>query len=141
MDQKILVDMEIAAREAADNAYCPYSNFRVGSAVLANDDEIYSGCNVENSAYGSVMCSECNTIGTAIAAGAKEMKAFLIYTPTETHVYPCGNCRQVMNEVAGDIPIYLVCKAKDVVQTSLGKLLPAAFGPRNLSLSATDGVA
>lgn len=132
MDKQILVDMEIAAREAAENAYCPHSNFFVGSAVLGDDGKIYSGCNMENAAYASTVCAECNAIGSAITAGVKAIKAVLIFTPTDIYTYPCGNCRQVINEVAGDIPIYSVCLAKEVVITSSHKLLPNAYGPHNL---------
>jgi cytidine deaminase len=132
MNKQILIDMEIAAREAAENAYCPHSNFQVGSAVLGDDGNIYSGCNVENSAYGATMCSECNSIGSAITAGVKEIKAVLIFTPTDIPTYPCGNCRQVINELSGDIPIYSVCLAKEVVEVQLSELLPQAYGPHNL---------
>jgi cytidine deaminase len=140
VDKQILIDMEMAAREAAENAHCPYSNFYVGSAVLGDDNKIYSGCNFENSAYGSTICSECNAIGSAITAGVKTIKAVLIFTPTDVHTYPCGNCRQVINEVAADIPIYSVCLAKEVVQTTLYQLLPNAYGPKNLYSTSTDSI-
>lgn len=132
IEKQILVEMEIKARDAAENAYCPHSSFYVGCAVLGDNGKIYAGCNMDNSAYASTICAEGNAIGNAITDGAREIKAILLFTPTETHTYPCGNCRQILNEVAEDIPVYSVCNAHDVAQTTLHELLPNAYGPHNL---------
>lgn len=133
-----LVEMEVKARDAAENAYCPHSNFYVGCAVLGDNDKVYGGCNMDNSAYPSTICAEANAIGNAITDGVKAIKAVLIFTPTEIHTYPCGNCRQILNEVSENIPVYSVCNASDVSKTTLHELLPNAYGPHNLYGSDTE---
>lgn len=136
--QQQLVEMEVAARDAAENAYCPHSNFYVGCAVLGDNGKVYPGCNMDNSAYASTICAEANAIGNAIVDGVKELKAVLLFTPTDIHTYPCGNCRQMLNEVSGDIPVYSICNNSEIKKTSLWELLPHAYGPHNL-YSTTDG--
>jgi cytidine deaminase len=138
--QKQLVEMEVRARDVAENAYCPYSRFYVGCSVLADNGKIYSGCNLENAAYGSTICAEANAISTAFADGAKEIKAIVIFTPTDIHTYPCGNCRQILNEVAANIPIYSICNASEIVCTDLATILPNNYGPRNLYSSSKEFV-
>ena len=129
----IVAKMELLAQQAAKNAYCPYSNFYVGAAVLGNDDHIYAGCNVENAAYGSTICAESNAISSAITAGVKTIKAVLVYTSTKQHTFPCGNCRQMLNEFATDIPVYLLCDQQPRYHTRLTKLLPDGFNLDNLA--------
>ena len=87
-----------AARLAADTAYAPYSNFPVGAAVLTADGTIVTGCNVENASYPLTNCAERVAIGTAVAAGAREIQAIAVYAPRMEAVTPCGACRQVINE-------------------------------------------
>lgn len=127
-----LVEMEVKARDAAENAYCPYSNFFVGCTVLGDNDQVYAGCNVENAAYPSTFCAEANAVGNAIADGVKAIKAVLIFTPTDVHTFPCGNCRQILNEFSNNIPVYSVCNSSTVEETLLCDLLPTAYGPHNL---------
>lgn len=138
--QKQLVEMEVKARDVAENAYCPHSNFYVGCSILGDNDNIYVGCNIDNAAYPSTMCAEANAIGSAIADGVKEIKAVLIFTPTDVHTYPCGNCRQMLNEVSANIPVYSICNAPEIKRTELWTLLPNAYGPHNL-YSASEGFA
>lgn len=89
------------ARKAASHSYSPYSQFRVGAAVTGADNEIFSGCNVENASYGLTQCAERNAINTAIAGGVRAgtLMTLLIYTPGDKVCAPCGACRQVMHEV------------------------------------------
>ena len=141
IDSQQLLDMELKARAAANNAHCPYSNFHVGSAVLADNGNIYAGCNVENAAYPSTFCAEANAVGNAVADGAKAIKAVLVFTPTELYTYPCGNCRQILNELSANIPVYLVCNAKETKQTTLGQLLPSVYGPDNLAETLPGSIA
>src|SRR2546421_10788865 len=93
--------MRAAAEEAMKNAYCRYSGFRVGAAVLV-DDKIFAGCNVENASYGLTMCAERNAIFQAVAAGKlskdQKLKAVAIVTRAEELTAPCGACRQVIYE-------------------------------------------
>lgn len=90
-----------AARRAAEQAYAPYSNFRVGAAILTAAGEIVTGCNVENSAYGSSICAEANAITTVISQGERGMAAIAVACIDAEAVdgaYPCGDCRQLINE-------------------------------------------
>lgn len=121
-----------AARRASERAYCPYSRFRVGAAVLTDDGTIVSGCNVENASYGLTICAERNAIFHAVALGHVRIVAVAIYTPTPIPSAPCGACRQVINEFGPDAAILSVCDGPDVLHRTLAELLPDAFGPRNL---------
>lgn len=89
-----------AAKLASERAYCPYSGFRVGAAVLTKDGEIYTGCNIENASYGLTICAERVALFSALAAGAKKITALAIYTDSPKPTSPCGACRQVIHELA-----------------------------------------
>lgn len=95
MDYNELLNL---AKEVSENAYAPYSNFKVGACVLSDDGRIYKGCNFENSSYGLSICAERNAIGSAVADGVKKIKAVAIYSPNQENCLPCGACRQVMAE-------------------------------------------
>ncbi len=125
--------LERAARTAAKASYSPYSKFPVGAAVLTESGRIHAGCNVENAAYPLGTCAERTAIGTAIAAGARRIRACVVFTPTATATLPCGGCRQVINEFGPDAIVIAVCAGKDRVETTLPALLANAFGPRNLA--------
>ncbi len=116
-----------AARAAARNAYCPYSDFAVGAAVLADDGAVYAGCNVENTSYGLTVCAERNAIAAAVTAGARSFEAVLIYTATGTPTPPCGACRQVLREFVEDMPVYGACEVEPVREWRLSELLPEPF--------------
>ena len=124
--------MTTLAKAASAKAYCPYSKFRVGAAVLADSGKIYTGCNVENASYGLTICAERNAIFHAACDGMERIEAVVIYTPTSTPSAPCGACRQVINEFGEDARIISVCDAKTILDMKLSELLPHAFGPRNL---------
>lgn len=89
-----------AAASAAHNAYCPYSRFRVGAAVLTEDGRIFAGCNVENASYGLTTCAERNAVAAAVAGGSRRVKAVAIVTGGRAPASPCGACRQVLSEFA-----------------------------------------
>lgn len=124
-----------AAQSASIRAYCPYSRFRVGAAILSAEGEISSGCNVENASYGLTVCAERNAIFQAVARGSSPLivRAVLVYTPTSTPAAPCGACRQVINEFGPDAAIRCVCDGPETIETTLNALLPSAFGPGNLT--------
>lgn len=124
--------LEKSARAAAKASYSPYSRFRVGAAILAGSGKIYSGTNVENASYGLCNCAERTAVFTAIAAGESVVKAVAVYTPTSRAHAPCGSCRQVINEFGPKALIIGVCNTTDRVETTLERLLPEAFGLRNL---------
>lgn len=122
-----------AAREVAKRAHAPYSNFRVGAAVLAADGSVHVGCNVENAAYGSTICAEVNAITTAVSQGATELVAIGVAALDGDDVYPCGNCRQVMREFG--IDNVLVETTEGTKTYSAGELFPHSFGPEDLGHS------
>src|SRR5438128_2289813 len=83
-----------AAKAASRNAYCPYSGFRVGAAVLGGSGKVFGGCNVENASYGITICAERSAVARAITDGETKIDAVVIYTPTPMPTAPCGACRQ-----------------------------------------------
>jgi cytidine deaminase len=119
--------LEQAAREASKRAYCPYSRFRVGCAVLTGDGAIASGCNVENASYGLTSCAERNAIFRAIGDGATSIVALVVYTPTPAPVTPCGACRQVIAEFGRDARVIAVCDGPERFEYSIRELLPNGF--------------
>ena len=116
------------AYEGRANAYTPYSNFKVGAAVLTEDDTIYTGCNIENASYGATNCAERTALFKAVSEGDKEFVAIAIVADTKRPVPPCGACRQVMVELCKqDTKVYLSNLHGDVQETTVGELLPGAF--------------
>lgn len=114
------------ARDAADNAYCPYSDFPVGAAVLAKNGDIYSGCNVENVSFGATICAERVAVCSAVADGCTEFEAIAIYHDGEDIPYPCGTCRQFLSEFGMDLEI-IAANEETYEQFSLSALLPHMF--------------
>lgn len=129
--EKKLIKEAIKARE---NAYCPYSNFKVGAAVLFEDGEIYTGCNIENASYGGTMCAERTAIFNAVSKGNKTLKAIALIGDVNSYTYPCGMCRQVISEFAEDenIKIYIVKNEEDYIVKTFGELMPGSFTRKDL---------
>ncbi|CAI9730860.1 cytidine deaminase-like [Octopus vulgaris] len=96
-----------AAAEAKEKAYCPYSNFRVGAALLTEDDSIITGCNVENCTYGGTICAERTAMVKAVSEGKKSFKAIAVASDKKDKIAPCGICRQFMAEFGTDWDVYL----------------------------------
>lgn len=119
--------LEAAAREARKRAYAPYSGFRVGAAVLTDRGKIISGCNVENASFGLTNCAERTAIFSAVAGGAKRIRAVVIYTRTAEPTPPCGACRQVIRQFGPRALIVSICRTKQRLATTLDRLLPGAF--------------
>ncbi len=123
-----------AAEAVRRNAYAPYSKFQVGAAILADDVNIYSGCNVENAAYPVGNCAEPSAIAAMLAGGGKRIRRIYVTGPGKMPVTPCGGCRQRIREFA-DPDVEVVSHGVDgepLVQT-LGQLLPHSFGPEFLA--------
>lgn len=120
------------AERAKEYAYVPYSGFRVGAALLCKDDTVFTGCNIENSAYGPTNCAERTAIFKAVSEGRQDFCAIAIISDSEEPVSPCGVCRQVMAEFCGpDFVILMSAKDRHYRQTTLGELLPYAFTLRD----------
>lgn len=120
-----------AARAVRLNSYSPYSNYKVGAALLAASGKIYVGANFENAAYGAGTCAERVALGAALSAGEREFVAICICGVDNT-ISPCGICRQALREF-GDISVISVGAEGNVFrETTLGALLPDSFGPDNL---------
>ncbi len=122
-----LASMIERAREVAQQAYVPASNFRVGASLLASDGRVFTGCNVENASYGLTVCAERNAVFHAVAEGAREFTAVVIYTELEEPASPCGACRQVLAEFGRDMKVVLVGDGDAVVHTDMLALLPNPF--------------
>jgi cytidine deaminase len=125
----------LAAAEAVRaHAHAPYSSFHVGAAILADDGNIYSGCNAENAAYPLGNCAEASAIAAMIAGGGRRIRTILTIGPGNQPVTPCGGCRQRIREFALlDTPV--ICLGLDggiPLETTLGALLPHSFGPEFL---------
>src|SRR5712691_2639565 len=125
-DDSIIQEMRRAAAAAWKNAYCPYSHFPVGAAVLTDSGEIFAGCNVENASYGLTICAERNAIFQAVAHGHPKIRVVVIATLTETPAPPCGACRQVINEFGPDATVFSFGEGRDVLVHPLSELLPGA---------------
>jgi cytidine deaminase len=115
-----------AARDVRDNAYAPYSKFRVGAAVLGESGRIYVGCNVENATYGATLCAERAAVSSMVAGGETRVAAVAVFTDCEPAASPCGICRQVLAEFADDAPIVVAGPRQHAV-LSLRALLPERF--------------
>jgi len=122
--QQKLID---AAKDVRQRAYAPYSHFQVGAALETEDGTIFKGCNVENLSYGATICAERNAVFQAVAAGHKKFKAIAVIADLPTPITPCGMCRQVLGEFGGETEVICTNLKKDVMVSSVGALLPAAF--------------
>lgn len=122
-----------AALDARSNAYVPYSGFKVGAAILCPDGSIHAGCNVENVAYPQGMCAEAGAIAAMVASGRTEIAEVLVVADGPVLVTPCGGCRQKLSEFAvAQTPVVLADLDGERARTTVGDLLPGAFGPAHL---------
>ncbi|MBA3897940.1 MAG: cytidine deaminase [Sphingomonadaceae bacterium] len=136
-------DLIAAARDAAKNAYAPYSEFKVGAAILLTDGRVVTGANVENASYGLSLCAETVALAKVAVEGGMNSVAEIavIGFPSKTPVRPCGRCRQILNEAAQigrrDIVIHCSSGNGDMIeQHLLSDMLPHAFGPADLGIVA-----
>ena len=121
-----------AAFAAMENAYAPYSKFRVGAAVLASSGEIISGCNVENAVYGEALCAERVAVAAAVAQGLKSFREIAIASESDEPSPPCGSCRQTMSEFAPDMLVTSYARNGKQATWKLSELLPEAFALNHL---------
>lgn len=119
-------DLLEMARKAAEQAYAPYSEFRVGAVVVAEDGSVFTGANVENAAYGSSVCAEANAIATAAGSGVRSIPTVAVVCLDGDNCTPCGNCLQMMREFGVKRII------KEGGEYTFDELLPHSFGPEAL---------
>lgn len=134
MTEQQIQDLIMAALAARGTAYAPYSHYAVGAALLVENGDIYCGCNIENASYGATNCAERTAFFKAVSEGWRRFTAIAIAGGMEGHepvdyAYPCGICRQVMQEFCGpDFRIYVVKNKEDYREYKLSELLPCGFG-------------
>ena len=121
-----------AAREAAEKAYAPYSDFKVGAAILTRGGTVHAGCNVENASYGMTICAERNAATTMVSADPddRKIRSIAIFSPNASPCFPCGACRQVLREFGCEEVV--VEDAAGLRRHPFGKILPNSFGPEDL---------
>jgi len=129
MDYKHLAESAIKAKQ---NALPTYSNFFVGAALLTTKSKVYTGCNIESSSYSLTICAERNAIFKAVSEGEREFKAIAVAGDTDDYISPCGACRQVINDLCGEIDVILVNSNGDYIVKKTSELLPFAFGDKDL---------
>ena len=130
MEYKTLIQK---AAEAKHTSHSPYSNFRVGSAIITEDDKVYLGCNVENSTYGLTMCAERTAIFKAISEGERKFRAIAIASDSPDFITPCGACRQIIFDHCGEIDIICTNSKEEYKVFKTSELLPFAFGDKDLN--------
>ena len=132
MEKTNISDLISKAAQVRNNSYSPFSNYRVGAAVLTDSGKIYTGCNVENSSYGLTSCAERNAIFYAASNGERKIRAIAIVGGPKDgdieYAYPCGACRQVINEFADEeTRIYVARTEDDYKEYTVADLLPEGF--------------
>ena len=116
-----------AAQQALVQAHAPYSDYRVGAALLCSDGKVITGCNVENAAFGLSNCAERTAVFTAVASGCRSFSAIAIASSAAPAPFPCGACRQVLAEFCGPDLLIHVAAETGITTTTLGELLPHSF--------------
>lgn len=140
MEQIMVEKLIDTAIEQLKFSYTPYSNFKVGAALLAKNGEIYTGCNIENASYTPTNCAERTAFFKAVSEGVRDFQAICIVGGKKgeltEYTAPCGVCRQVMMEFCDyeTFPIILGTSPKDYKIMTLKEILPLGFGPKNLNI-------
>ncbi|GAA6393065.1 cytidine deaminase [Clostridiales bacterium] len=130
-----MTDQELVdkAFEMHQYSYVPYSHFPVGAALLCGDGRVFTGCNVENAAFGSTICAERTALLKAVSEGCREdFLAIAIAGRGEDYCWPCGSCRQMLYEFAPNLRVLCARGDGAFVETKLSQLLPHGFGPKSL---------
>lgn len=128
MTYKALAKHAVAARR---HSHSPYSQFRVGAALLTKSGKVYTGCNIESSSYGLTVCAERTALFKAISEGERKFTAIAVATDNEGYTPPCGACRQVIMDLAGDIDFVMTTKSGQMKVLKMKELFPNPFGAHN----------
>lgn len=124
MTDKELLEIALGAME---NAYAPYSDFKVGAALLCDDGTVFTGCNIENASYGASNCAERTAVFKAVSEGRRNFSAIAVVSSGGEETFPCGICRQVLAEFAPNIRIVLQNKEKNAVSYKFQEIMPYIF--------------
>ena len=132
-EKHMVSDEELVKRatEAMEMAYAPYSKYRVGACLLTEDGRLFTGCNIENAAYGSTICAERCAVCKAVSEGARRFVAIAV-VGSASYAWPCGSCRQVLNEFSPDMRVIAGHAGHGFEAVQLKELLPHGFGPESL---------
>lgn len=124
-----MTDQELitAAQQAREQAYVPYSHFAVGAALLTKSGEVFTGCNVENAAYGLTTCAERTAISKAVSEGHRAYTTIAIVCGSGEYCSPCGSCRQIIAEFGADIRVLMANNRGEYSEKSINDLLPGHF--------------
>lgn len=120
-------DLIRAAISAREHARASFSNFKVGAALLATDESVYTGCNIENATYGLTICAERVAVFKAISEGARRFDRIIVVADTEVLTPPCGSCRQILWEMCGNIEVVLANLQGDTESFRMKDLFPRPF--------------
>ena len=132
MTDRELVDLAFTMLE---RSYVPYSHFPVGAALLCADGTVFTGCNIENAAYGPTICAERTALVKAVSEGHRDdFVKLAVVGNSADYCWPCGVCRQVLYEFAPDLTVLVARGDGDFVSLPLRELLPHGFGPESLTL-------
>ena len=129
MTDQALVDLAFTMLE---RSYVPYSKFPVGAALLCGDGTVFTGCNVENAAYGSTICAERTALVKAVSEGRRAFAALAVAGRSEDYCWPCGACRQMLYEFAPEVRVIAARGDGQFQVVPLAELLPHGFGPKSL---------
>ncbi|KAM8756875.1 cytidine deaminase-like [Acanthopagrus schlegelii] len=128
LSQETVQKLISQSQEAKEQAYCPYSKFRVGAALLTPENQVFTGCNVENACYNLGLCAERNAISKAVSEGYRHFKAIAIASDVDDQfISPCGGCRQFMREFGPNWDVYLSKPDGSYRKMTVDELLPAPF--------------
>ncbi len=132
MTDQALVDL---AFQMLERSYVPYSKFPVGAAIECADGTVFTGCNIENAAYGSTICAERTALVKAVSEGHRDdLKRIAIVGRSVDYCWPCGSCRQMLYEFAPDLTVLVARGDGKFVTLPLADLLPHGFGPKDLTM-------
>ena len=129
MTDERLLEMAIEARK---NAYVPYSGYAVGAALETKDGHVFTGCNVENAAYGNTLCAERTALVKAVSEGCRKFTRLAVVGNSTDYCWPCGACRQMLYEFAPELRVIAARGDGEFQTVSLSQLLPHGFGPKSL---------
>ncbi len=124
------IDLVMSAKKAAENAIVPFSGFPVGAALLSSDGKLFLGCNIENHSLSMSVCAEQVAFANALSSGVREFQKIAVWADCETHVTPCGKCRQLIFEFAPYVEVIMANRECEFIKRPIRELLPMPFKHR-----------